>query len=52
MAKKPPPESRLSFQVPADVEQRLRDQAAREDRSISSLIRRAVIAYLDSRPAD
>lgn len=49
MAKQHRSEPRLSFQVPSDLERRIREQAKREDRSASSLIRRAIVAYLEGR---
>jgi hypothetical protein len=42
------PEPRITLQVTAKLDQRIREQAAAEDRSVSSLIRRAVVAYLDA----
>jgi predicted transcriptional regulator len=50
MPKRPPkdPEPRISLAVPAELEKRIREQAKREDRSVSALIRVAVVAYLDA----
>jgi len=46
------PEPRITFQVTPELEQQIRAQAAAEDRSVSSLIRRAVIAYLAASGGD
>jgi predicted transcriptional regulator len=48
MAKQHRSEPRLTIQVPAELERRIRAQAKREDRSASALIRRAVVAYLEA----
>ena len=39
----------FSFRIDADTKSRLDEQAAREDRSASSLVQRAIDAYLDEK---
>jgi hypothetical protein len=39
----------ISLRLPLDVAERAKHQAKSEDRSLSALIRVALVAYLDSR---
>ena len=52
MREKRPPITTRGISLPEELDEKLIKQAAREDRSISGIVRRALAVYLEDGPAE